>query len=98
MSCRPLADVVRPLAAAAPRTAPTEVVEEAAEVADPMTTTAEGNNAGAERGPAGAVDVVEGLVTITRRSGSEGVGEGDVAETGAGTYCAGGPTPAAPTK
>ena len=85
MSCRPLADVVRPLAAATPRTAPTEVAEEAAEVVDPVTTTEEGSDAGAEKGPAGAVGAVEGTVAITRRPRSEGVGEGEFAETGGGT-------------
>ena len=98
MSWRPLADVVRPLAAATPRTAPTEVAEEAAEVVDPVTTTEEGSDAGAERGPAGAAAVAEGMVAMTRRLNSEGVGEGDMAETGGGTYGTGGPTLAAPTK
>ena len=99
MSCRPLPDVVRPLAIGAPRAAPAEVVEEAAEVVDPVTTTAEGRDAGAERGPAGAVGVTECVVAITRRPCSEGLGEGEVVVgTGGGTYVTRGPVLAAPTR
>ena len=89
---------MRPLAAGAPRAAPAEVVEGAAEVADSVTIPAEGSDAGAEKGPAGAVGAVEGMIAISRRPCSEGVGEGEVAETGGGTYGNGGPPLAAPTR
>ena len=78
MSCRPLGDIVRPLAAATPRVMPAEAAEEAVEMVEATTTTEEGSDAGAERGPAGAIGAIEGLVTITRRSGSEGSREGEV--------------------
>ena len=74
-------------ATGAPEPAPREVVDEAAEVVDPVTMTAEGNDAGAERGPAGVVCAPEGMVAITRRHCSEGVGEGEVAETGWDIRC-----------
>ena len=78
MSCRPLGDVVRPLAAATPREMPAKATEEAVEVVEPVTTTEEGKDAGAERGPAGATGAVEEVVTMTRRLGSEGSREGEV--------------------
>ena len=58
---------------------PAEAAEEAAEVVEPVTTTEEGNDAGAERGPAGAMGAVEGMVAMTKRLDSEVSGEGGVA-------------------
>ena len=58
---------------------PTEAADEAAGVVELVTTTEEGNDAGAERGPAGALSAIEGVVTMTRRSGSEESREGAVA-------------------
>ena len=65
---------------------------------DPVTTRAEGSDAGADRGPAGIIGTAEVEVAITKRPSSEGVGEGEVVETGGGTYGAGGPMLAAPKR
>ena len=78
VTCRSLGGVARPLAAATPRVMTVKAAEEAAEVVDPVTTTEEGRDAGADRGPAGATDAIEGVVTMTRRLGSEGSREGEV--------------------
>ena len=102
MSCRPLPDAVRPLAAGTAGPAPAEAVEAATEVVDPGPNGAMGGGTGAMACPVGGTRATGGTVAMTKRKPLVEEWEGGVKSAGfrgtvGGTYATGGPASAAPT-
>ena len=102
VSCRPVPDEIRPLAAGAAGPAPADPVEQATALTDAVVNGAMGWGMWARAVPVWGEGVAEEGVAMSSRpqleeEGEDGVGVASVPGTGGGTYAAGGPIVAAPT-
>ena len=101
ISCRPLPDALRPLAARVAGSVPADAVEAAREVAETAATGGVGGGMGAGTGPLGLAGMVAQVVAMNNWPPLEeeaeiGVEVHGVPGTWPGTYAAGGPVAAAP--